>query len=213
MRRAAAVARWARRSTRPASPAAGAATASGARADPKIAMIAKSSTNPVFLSARTGAEAAAKELSQKHGIPIEIDVADAARRGRTGAGAAHRPGGQRGGERRADLLLRCRQGHRRDQRRGRARRAGHDVRQRRAAVEAVRVLRRGRHQDRRGGDGRAGAADGRQGQGRDSCRQPERAQPAQPRRRASRQKPRSIPASRSSTRSITSRRRRTPPPR
>jgi ribose transport system substrate-binding protein len=38
----------------------------------KIAMIAKSSTNPVFLSARTGAEAAAKEQSQKHGIPIEI---------------------------------------------------------------------------------------------------------------------------------------------
>ena len=38
----------------------------------KIAMIAKSSTNPVFLSARTGAEAAAKELSQKHNIPIEI---------------------------------------------------------------------------------------------------------------------------------------------
>jgi ribose transport system substrate-binding protein len=38
----------------------------------KIAMIAKASTNPVFLSARTGAEAAAKELSQKHNIPIEI---------------------------------------------------------------------------------------------------------------------------------------------
>jgi ribose transport system substrate-binding protein len=38
----------------------------------RIAMIAKSSTNPVFLSARTGAEAAARELSQKHGIPIEI---------------------------------------------------------------------------------------------------------------------------------------------
>src|ERR671921_10863 len=37
-----------------------------------VAMIAKSSTNPVFLSARTGAEAAAKELSQTHGIPIEI---------------------------------------------------------------------------------------------------------------------------------------------
>jgi ribose transport system substrate-binding protein len=35
-------------------------------------MIAKSSTNPVFLSARTGAEAAAKELSQKHGVPVEI---------------------------------------------------------------------------------------------------------------------------------------------
>jgi len=38
----------------------------------KIAMIAKSSTNPVFLSARTGAEAAAKELSQTHNVPIEI---------------------------------------------------------------------------------------------------------------------------------------------
>lgn len=38
----------------------------------KIAMIAKSSTNPVFLSARTGADVAAKELSLKHGIPIEI---------------------------------------------------------------------------------------------------------------------------------------------
>ena len=38
----------------------------------KIALIAKSSTNPVFLSARTGAEAAAKELTQKHGVPVEI---------------------------------------------------------------------------------------------------------------------------------------------
>ena len=38
----------------------------------KIALIAKSSTNPVFLSARTGAEAAAKELSQKHGIQVEV---------------------------------------------------------------------------------------------------------------------------------------------
>jgi ribose transport system substrate-binding protein len=38
----------------------------------KIAMIAKSSTNPVFLSARTGAEAAAREQSQKLGMPIEI---------------------------------------------------------------------------------------------------------------------------------------------
>ena len=49
---------------------AGNAPASGAGV--KIAMIAKSSTNPVFLSARTGAEAAARELSTKHGIPIEI---------------------------------------------------------------------------------------------------------------------------------------------
>ncbi|UCH34531.1 MAG: substrate-binding domain-containing protein [Armatimonadota bacterium] len=39
----------------------------------RIAMIAKSSTNPVFLSARTGAEAAAKDLSEKHGIDIVID--------------------------------------------------------------------------------------------------------------------------------------------
>ena len=31
-------------------------------------MIAKSSTNPVFLAARTGAEAAAKELSAKNGM-------------------------------------------------------------------------------------------------------------------------------------------------
>jgi ribose transport system substrate-binding protein len=38
----------------------------------KIAMIAKSSTNPVFLSARTGAEAAAKDMSQQHGVPVEV---------------------------------------------------------------------------------------------------------------------------------------------
>jgi ribose transport system substrate-binding protein len=39
----------------------------------KIALIAKSSTNPVFLSARTGAKAAAKELSAKYNIDIVID--------------------------------------------------------------------------------------------------------------------------------------------
>ncbi|HOX27651.1 MAG TPA: substrate-binding domain-containing protein [bacterium] len=39
----------------------------------KIGMIAKSSTNPVFLSAQTGAEAAAKDLSKKYGIQIIID--------------------------------------------------------------------------------------------------------------------------------------------
>ncbi len=39
----------------------------------RIAMIAKSSTNPVFLSARTGAEAAAKELSAAHGVDVRID--------------------------------------------------------------------------------------------------------------------------------------------
>lgn len=58
---------------------AGADSASAARAaklggDGKltIALIAKSSTNPVFLSARTGAEAAAAELSKKYGVPIEV---------------------------------------------------------------------------------------------------------------------------------------------
>ena len=35
----------------------------------RIAMIAKSSTNPVFLSARRGAETAAKDLSGAHGVP------------------------------------------------------------------------------------------------------------------------------------------------
>jgi ribose transport system substrate-binding protein len=35
-------------------------------------VIAKSSTNPVFLSARTGAEAAAKEITAKTNVPIEI---------------------------------------------------------------------------------------------------------------------------------------------
>ncbi len=53
-------------------PAATATPASAPAAGLKIALIAKSSTNPVFLSARTGAEAAAKELTQKHGVPIEI---------------------------------------------------------------------------------------------------------------------------------------------
>jgi ribose transport system substrate-binding protein len=37
-----------------------------------IAMIAKSTTNPIFVSARKGAETAAKELSEKHGVPVEI---------------------------------------------------------------------------------------------------------------------------------------------
>jgi ribose transport system substrate-binding protein len=51
---------------------AGDQASTGRAAGLRIAMIAKSSTNPVFLSARTGAEAAARELSQKHGVPIEI---------------------------------------------------------------------------------------------------------------------------------------------
>src|SRR5947209_17499606 len=38
----------------------------------RIAVIAKSSTNPIFLAARTGAEAAAKELGAKNNIRIEV---------------------------------------------------------------------------------------------------------------------------------------------
>ena len=53
------------------SPAAGGSPPAASRGL-KIALIAKSSTNPVFLSARTGAEAKARELSQVHGVPIEI---------------------------------------------------------------------------------------------------------------------------------------------
>ncbi len=44
-----------------------------ARKTLKIAMIAKSSTNPVFLSARTGAEAAARDLSARLGVAVAID--------------------------------------------------------------------------------------------------------------------------------------------
>jgi ribose transport system substrate-binding protein len=38
----------------------------------RIAMIGKSSTNPVFLSARTGAEVAARDLSSRLGVPVDI---------------------------------------------------------------------------------------------------------------------------------------------
>lgn len=49
------------------------AGAGGAGKGIKIAMIAKSSDNPVFLAARTGAEAAAKELSEKSGTKVEVE--------------------------------------------------------------------------------------------------------------------------------------------
>lgn len=54
----------------------GAASAQDKAAKPKkitIAMIAKSSTNPVFLSGRQGAEAAAAELTKEHGVTVKID--------------------------------------------------------------------------------------------------------------------------------------------
>jgi ribose transport system substrate-binding protein len=46
--------------------------ARAAAAPIRIAMIAKSSTNPIFLSARRGAENAARDLSAKVGAPIEV---------------------------------------------------------------------------------------------------------------------------------------------
>ncbi|MCW8131361.1 MAG: substrate-binding domain-containing protein [Planctomycetota bacterium] len=65
----------------PDKPAGGGGKASGGETNPepappgkklKIAMIAKASNNPVFLSAKTGAEAAAKEIGSNEGIAIEI---------------------------------------------------------------------------------------------------------------------------------------------
>ena len=59
--------------TTPATTAAPATTATPARSPGlTIAMIAKSTTNPVFVSARKGAETAAKELTEKHGVPVRI---------------------------------------------------------------------------------------------------------------------------------------------
>lgn len=49
-----------------------AATATGGKTF-TIAMIAKSSTNPVFLSGRKGAEVAAEELSKEHNMTVKID--------------------------------------------------------------------------------------------------------------------------------------------
>src|SRR4051812_10662084 len=53
---------------------AGTPAAKGAKSDNmlRIAVIAKSSNNPVFLAARTGAEAAAKTLGDSNHMTIEI---------------------------------------------------------------------------------------------------------------------------------------------
>ena len=56
----------------PATDSAGAAPAGGKKTF-TVAMIGKSSTNPVFLSGRAGAEAAAKELSAQHGVDVRVD--------------------------------------------------------------------------------------------------------------------------------------------
>jgi ribose transport system substrate-binding protein len=64
---------------RDSAPAAGGSATGGATGGASgsktftVAMIGKSSTNPVFLSGRTGTEAAAKELSQRHGVDVRID--------------------------------------------------------------------------------------------------------------------------------------------
>ena len=81
----------------------------------RSAMIAKSSTNPVFLSARTGAEAAAKELSAKYDIDIVIDWRTPPDRGRPGAGAAHRRRPSTKATTRSSCPVPTRQGQRRDQ--------------------------------------------------------------------------------------------------
>jgi ribose transport system substrate-binding protein len=47
--------------------------AAGAGKTFTIAMIAKSSTNPVFLSGRAGADSAAKELSKQYGVNVKVD--------------------------------------------------------------------------------------------------------------------------------------------
>jgi ribose transport system substrate-binding protein len=60
-----------------AATAGGSTQAAGAPAGGKntlrIAMIGKSSTNPVFLSGRAGADSAAKELSKQYGVNVKVD--------------------------------------------------------------------------------------------------------------------------------------------
>ncbi len=48
-------------------------TKAGEKKSLKITMIAKSSTNPVFLAAKEGAEAAAAELTKEKGVTVTID--------------------------------------------------------------------------------------------------------------------------------------------
>ena len=57
---------------KPAEPTGAGTGAPAGRERIRIAMIGKSSTNPVFLSARTGAEAAAREISVRAAIDVEV---------------------------------------------------------------------------------------------------------------------------------------------
>ena len=106
-------------------------------------MIAKSTTNPVFVSARKGAETAAKELAEKHGVPIQIvwmtpDHEDGQLQATAVAQAIR--------DRASAILISCsdtEKCHGGDQRGRRSRRAGDDLRQRRGRVETLRILRPG----------------------------------------------------------------------
>ncbi|HZL18471.1 MAG TPA: substrate-binding domain-containing protein [Polyangia bacterium] len=60
------------RQAQPPAPGASTPTPGSSPKPIRIAMIAKSSTNPIFLSARRGAETAARDLSAKIGVPIEV---------------------------------------------------------------------------------------------------------------------------------------------
>src|SRR5829696_7266298 len=145
-----------------------------------IAMIAKSSTNPVFLAARTGADAAAKEQSAKTGMDIQVvwltppqeDAQVQAQRIQQavndGANA---------------ILISCSDA-------GKVTGAINDAVARGvpvmtfdsdAAVTALRLLRRRRREDRPPRDGGAGEAHERQRQDRHPRRQPECAQPPESR--------------------------------
>ncbi len=175
----------------------------------KIAMIAKSSTNPVFLSARTGAEAAAKELSQKNGVPIEIAwLTPPTEDGQVQAQRI----AQAVNEGANAILISCSDA-------GKVTGAINDAVARGVAVmtfdsdapESKRFAFYGVDDVKTGQAVMDELAKQMGGQGidRDPGRQPERAQPAQARRRRQAGSGQVIPGSRSSTPSITSRRRRT----
>ena len=176
-------------------------------------MIAKSSTNPVFLSAR----ARRRRRRRRNCRPNTGSTSRSTGARRPTKTARCRPSGSRRPSTRAmtPVLISCSR-----------RRQGHIGAINDAVARGVPVMTFDSDApqskrfafygvddvaSRRAGHGGTGQATRRQRQGRHPRRQPERAEPAQARARASRRGQRSIPASRSSARSITSKRRRTPP--
>ena len=124
-----------------------------AQAKPKIILgiVAKSQSNPVFQAAHQGAKDAAKELGPQYGVDVEIDIQtppdedaqkQGAGRGATGASGA------------VGIAVSCFQrqyagpGDRQGRRGGRG---GHVFRFRLAQVQALRLLRHGRHHLRQAG--------------------------------------------------------------